>query len=303
MGERQGRWNDNSRNHHWWPRCLSKFWKGEDGEVRCIKPDGKIKTSKKRIKGFGSYLNWHKKTDQISDWWPKEKIEYLFQKADDDFPDVIEQLETLSTDKRVQHETNLQTGGKLIDADDYQKLYHCCASLIVRSPCFRNRISQGIEKYPWFQNSNHGLQETVVGNIERSFDKIESLIARSGKKFCFYAEENEFVFGDGFFNSATMSVTTISPSYFAGIIPLTPKIAFGFRTPSLGYSGFRLLTIGRTSVENINRLTMGYAKEHVFFRNGQPKIIDEYKVNEFKTLDEDKSIWFDEFCRSFGRNS
>ena len=302
MGGPTTRWNDSSKNHHWWPRCVSKYWRDNEENVNGVNSDDTPIRPSKRRKKIGSDEHWLTVFEKGSEFWPEEKIEFLFDQSDNDFPRILSELESLSKDTRVQSEEKLSTSHELnyTSEEVSDDLYHCVASLIVRSPSFRARIEKTVRGYGSFDKSSSGLQETLLRNIESSFKPIEEAIRSCPQKFCFFADEGEFCFGDGFFHTFNINSAHTIPMYCAGIVPLTPTLAFGFRLPKLSTQGFKLIKLGRMSVENINRLTMGHSCERIFYRSEKPKLSPEFTAKEFKQLQDNKSIWFDEFCSSFG---
>jgi hypothetical protein len=47
----------NSERHHWWPECVSDFWKDDDGGVNWMLPDGTLRRSSPN--NFGVIGNGH----------------------------------------------------------------------------------------------------------------------------------------------------------------------------------------------------------------------------------------------------
>ena len=86
-----------SEKHHWWPRCVSTYWRAEDGKVGRINPNGYIVRS--WPENFGVIRNAHHikldhRNERPSPW--DTSFEKEFDKADRNFPAVIEWLASLT---------------------------------------------------------------------------------------------------------------------------------------------------------------------------------------------------------------
>ena len=78
-----------SREHHWWPVGLQKYWTDRNGDVSWIDPDGfkDKKRAKNRKIGYSS----HGHTLFRGNVW-ETNFEHEFQSADDAVPKVVPAL-------------------------------------------------------------------------------------------------------------------------------------------------------------------------------------------------------------------
>jgi hypothetical protein len=135
-----------NERHHWWPQALSKFWADDSKLVHRLEPDGKVLRSPP--KSFGAIRNDNNITYKNSPTVWDMSFEKVYAKADDGFPWLIEWLKTCTSGiaakegafpKRL---TPLSAEPKRLDM-----LAECLASLIARSPSFRDRVSRTSEHY------------------------------------------------------------------------------------------------------------------------------------------------------------
>jgi hypothetical protein len=103
-------------------------------------------------------------------------------------------------------------------------LAECLASLIIRSPNFRNRVRGTVDYFRERMGIKTPADSNLVGmNVRDGQRMLSKSFARRGKFVVMRATEGEFIFGDGFFH--TISSAVDEPLTPKCVIPLTPELA------------------------------------------------------------------------------
>lgn len=279
-----------SRRHHWWPETLSEYWKGADGKVSQISPDGRV--VRERPSSFG--FDKHTHNIRFGAPW-NYSFEDNFGQADTVMSALIDWLITLEAKHADRGDLADRFLGYSISTQQTGWLAECLASLVVRSPAMRHRIGQGVE----YHRRNFGLvdyeadKSLIAANMRPLLRSFSHHIRATGKFAVLFTEDREFIFGDGFLQS----FPTIVPVYNGPkcIIPLTPAMSVLYCSPSRYASTTRLATVrlSRDEVAHCNRLIQVYSCDRVFFRTDTPDRIKEFADARHYELKYHSEPWSD----------
>lgn len=270
-----------SERHHWWPECVSDFWKDDEGQTHWIWPDGTIK--RMPPKNLGVIGNGHHiklgNNGESTPW--DECFEPVFQKADANFPAVINWLDGL--DRVARPDACDQTSRFLAQPctdEMIGPLVECLVSLAVRSPMSRE-AAVGVAEHlrgPLPERERNALIGlNLRGNQRRAADSIGT----RGRYAVIFSPDREFVFGDGFFHNITGTNPPLRPCILA---PVTPRITVLMARPMRYKEKPRLVTlvISASEAEAFNQVVQIYSKDKLFYRSEQPVLVDEYRRNEHR---------------------
>ncbi len=271
-----------SRRHHWWPETLSEYWKGADGRVSQISPNGRV--VRERPSSFG--FDKHTHNIRIGAPW-SYSFEDSFGQADTAMSALVDWLITLEAKESDRREFACRFLGYSISTQQTGWLAECLASLVVRSPAMRHRIRQGVEYY----RKRFGLvdyeadKSLIAANMRPLLRSFSDHIRATGKFAVLFTEDREFIFGDGFLQSFPTVVPVCNRPKC--IIPLTPAISVLYCSPSSYASTTRLATIrlSRDEVAHCNRLVQVYSHDRVLFRTDTPERLKQFaddRHHEFK---------------------
>lgn len=253
--------------HHWWPQCVSRRWLNDKGIIYYLFWDGRC-ILQTEPKNFGAIKNAHliKHAIYPTDW--DESFEETFGLADGAFPKILDWLIDLQkTMPCLQDE----------EQENLDILLECLLSLVVRSPRFRNQIKLNVEK-----NTKQKTDEKLIKINQRdTLNIFKNSLRGQGKFAVIYSKNQEFVFGDGFYNNFTSSVSIpLEPRI---IVPLTPYICVFYSRP-MSYSRYPRLIAAELEIEDINFInetTMTYSQDYLFYRSQQPIITESFKRKKF----------------------
>jgi hypothetical protein len=181
--------------HHWWPQVVSKFWTDESGHVHRIETNGDLTRS--LPKSFGGVKNANSILNAEPSVWDFS-FESDFDRADNEFPHLIHWL----NDTMFRPSTHGPMSGRIsamdLQPEQRETLSECIASLISRSPSFRNRINLTSEYYRGrFGFSEPKPDKNLVALGVRGAQQAFKKIIGSGGKFVLLRTSNsEFIFGD-----------------------------------------------------------------------------------------------------------
>lgn len=268
-----------SERHHWWPRSLSDRWKDQDGCVHWLLPDGQIRRVPPKnlaVIGNGHHIKLGKSPGEVTPW--DQSFEKVFQRADSNFPRVIDWLDSLPQSDHTT--TDLSDRFLPIKADDgmLDVMMECLVSLVVRSPKHRENAVSLAEHYrgPLPETERNAL---IGLNIRHNHEVMCKALGNRGKFVIIYSHHREFIFGDGFFHNLSAEPATMhSPRM---LVPVTPTIAVLFARPSSYMTNPKLMTLAISAAEavTLNRVVQVYAKEALFYRTQSPDVIDDYRAN------------------------
>lgn len=280
--KRQGK--KKSEKHHWWPKCVSQYWKNEDGMVHWLLPDGEVKTSLPEnfgCIGNGHYIKVGNKPGETTPW--DQNFEPIFDKADKGFQSVISWLQSLERKNTPDAKTLTDRfiPQNLTD-EQIAQLVESIVSLAIRSPMQREtavrtaEAVRGGERLPeWERNS------LITMNMRDSHQRAVSQIGTRGKFAVLYSPDLEFIFGDGFFHNVRSPVQYQLNSYKI-LVPITPEISVLYASPRQYITEPRLFTFVITPEEadTLNNMVQIYSRNSLFYRSEKPTIIPEYEEAE-----------------------
>jgi hypothetical protein len=262
-----------SEKHHWWPRCVSRLWKAEDGKVGRITPDGQIRRASPEqfgVIGNGHHIKLHKEPGQ----WTKfdHSFEKEFDDADGQFPKIIEWLGSLKHPA-----SDPQFVEQQATDDQLLQLTESVVSLVARSP--RNRES-AVSLAESFRGSLPAQERNaIIGlNIRRSQRLIADAVGHSAKFAVFLSPHQEFIFGDGLFHN--LVGVQNSPPLPKMLVPLTPTISVAIVRPMSYRNQPRFVTriLQPTDVVSCNHAIQVYSRSELFFRSEQSVLDEAFKA-------------------------
>jgi hypothetical protein len=169
--------------------------------------------------------------------------------------------------------------------EDYDAFAEGLASLVLRSPGFRNYIRSNTNGYRADSNiPDIGARDSLIAmQIHQWYSTTVASFQKSHMALL-YSRHREFVLGEGYLNNVRGSSHTLS---LRAVIPLTPELAV------ICYSGSGMsppapvcsLSVTAEDVDAINELAQIYGKEFIYFRSQRPKILSHFERNEFLVLE------------------
>lgn len=266
-----------SEQHHWWPKCVSQRWAADDGKTGWLKPDGsvvRVPPAKLGVIGNGHHIKLGN-DGEPTPW--DQSFERVFDKADNAFPNLIKWLEAL--DRRpVRGVPDLRQRFVVNPCADEHLLHmtECAVSLAVRSPMNREACVMLAEQ---FQNGlSSAARNAIIGlNMRNSQRVVADSIGTRGKFVVVYAQEREFVFGDGFFHSVRNA--QMAPNWPKIFVPITPRISVIVCRPSRYMVEPKLTTrvLDDHEVDICNHAVQVYSKNAIYFRSQQPVLHDAFR--------------------------
>jgi hypothetical protein len=284
-----------SKRHHWWPETLSEYWKGSDGRVSQLSPDGRILRERPASFGFDK----HTHNIRFGGPW-NSSFEPSFNKADSAISSLIDWLITLEAGNSNSSAFADRLLGHVMSTQQTEWLAECLASLVIRSPAMRHRIRQGVEFYrKEFGITDYQADKTLIAaNMRPMLQSFAHHIKVTGKFAVLFAEDCEFIFGDGFLQSFPTRV----PAYCRPkcIIPLTPAMSVLYCSPPSYASTTRLAAIRlhRDEVIHCNRLVQVYSCDRIFFRNDAPARLREFIDARHYDLQDHSEPWTDQLIEA-----
>ncbi|WP_082585077.1 DUF4238 domain-containing protein [Caulobacter sp. Root655] len=289
-----------SAGHHWWPEALSKSWADEAGMAHCVTCDGILIPS--QPKSFGVVTNANRIVfDGGSPFW-NSSFEHTFDRADSAFPSIISWLETLTSPVQASDAPMCERITPFIMENDQKDLLsECLASLISRSPNFRNRIRLTTEYY----RGRFGLvdpaadKNLIAANVSRTQEVFSEAIRAGGKFAVLLSGESEFIYGDGFLHSFSTADRPHSPRC---LIPLTPNIAILYTRPNRyrSYPQAFVVNLKPEEVASVNWTVQVYSKRFIFFREIYPVIDDAFRRGEHLEVEYHKHPWVEGLQEAIG---
>lgn len=280
------------QRHHHWPSSVSEFWVDADGKVSRLECNGALE----RRTPLNTALISDGHRVKLSGPWDAT-IEPLFQEPDDNFKYVInELLELRPPVVPLKSNLNERLFGRPIPDDLRQRLGECLASLIVRSPAFREQLWQGTA----YTRNRFGFQADIsriektnltVLNMNQRYGGIKDSLTFGGKLVLLFSDGAEFIFGDGFLHNITGSFG----SGLKCLVPLTPSMCVAYCAPITYRAKPNLVAISvhPEEVQLCNHITQVYTKDYVYFRSQQPVISTEFAKREFLLFESHRHKWLD----------
>lgn len=266
-----------SERHHWWPECVSQHWAAEDGKTGWLKPDGsvvRVPPAKLGVIGNGHHIKLGN-DGEPSPW--DQSFERVFDKADNAFPNLIKWFDALDRrpvrgvpELRQRFIANPCTDEHLL------RMTECAVSLAVRGPMNREACVALAEQLQG--RLSPSARNAVIGlNMRNSQRVVADSIGARGKFVVVYAQDREFVFGDGFFHSVrNAQMAPIWPRMF---VPITPRISIIVCRPSRYMVEPKLTTLvlDDHEVDICNHAVQVYSKSAIYFRSQQPELHEVFR--------------------------
>jgi hypothetical protein len=286
-----------NERHHWWPETVSKFWANGDGLVHRLTPDGKTLSSQPKSFGVIKNDNTIKMAAQPTVW--DESFESTFNAADSEFAWLIEWLQTLTSPiPAIEPVASRDAFAARItpftlEEKRHAQLAECLASLIIRSPGFRNRVrlqTEEMRRRMGFPDPT--AEQKLIGmNVRGGQRMLSDAMARGGKFAVLRSGLREFIFGDGFLhNIHSVANAPMTPRC---LIPLTPEIAIFYTLP-VQYSSYPkafVMNLVPDEVGFINRAVQIYSGRYLFYRNEKPDLALEFTGGKHTSYQFDQAPW------------
>lgn len=280
--------------HHWWPKSVSQFWAEVDGMTNRLSWNDQIVHAPPAQ--FGGMTNAHhiKLSDTHSPW--DSSFESKFDAADTKFPSVIDWLLNAHININVSNETISERLEPQISTEKMlENIAECIASLIVRSPRFRNQIRITTEYY----RKRMGLvdfkaNDPLIGaNMRQCPEMFSNAIKKGGKYVILHSGACEFIFGDGFLHNFSDPVTP--PVAPICLVPLVPTISMLYIKPISYRTDPRIMKMSLLpdEVEFLNQTVQVYSRDYVFFRSKRPRTVPEFSQREFLEYERHSCPWLD----------
>lgn len=271
-----------SAQHHWWPRCVSKNWADEEGFTTWITPDGtckRIPPAKLGMIGNGHHI---KLSPNLSEDSPFDmSFESIFDRADSNFPALIDWLSTLERKEVTNNELKNRFIPEVATDDQLRLFTECVVSLAIRSPMNREASVAVAENYrgklpPQERNALIGL------NMKNSLRMIADSIGNSAKFAVLFSKNKEFIFGDGFFNN--VAGCTNPPHAPKALVSITPMMSVIISRPTSYRTEPRVstLVLSDSEVDNCNHGVQIYSRAALFFRNDQPELTEDFTCGQHR---------------------
>lgn len=270
-----------SERHHWWPEGVSERWKDAEGCVNWLAPSGDVKRAPPKnfgVIGNGHFIKLGDDPAQTTPW--DENFEREFQRADDEFPGLIDWLESL--DRKTEFNPRLVPSRYLpqpVSDDWLVALTESIVSLAVRSPMNREAACGLAERFRGPLPSRE--RNSLIGANMKRAQRVVSDAIGSRAKFCvIFSPAKELVFGDGFFsNIRSPGEHLMSPKVLA---PVTPNLAVLIVQPTRYTIEPRLTTLVATpaDADALNQAVQVYARNAIFYRSEAPLIDEAFTVGK-----------------------
>lgn len=270
-----------SERHHWWPECVSDYWKDSEGLAHWILPDGETRHSPPKnfgVIGNGHYIKLSRDPHEATVW--DQNFEDEFGRADSHLRGVIEWLESLD---RVDRRNAKDLGSRFLRQDACDEnvglLVEGLVSLAVRSPINRKSAVGLAEKLRGSLPERE--RNAIMGSNMRGCQRrTVNSIGTRGKFVVMYSPDREFIFGDGFFHN--IRAPAHNPWNTKILAPVTPRISVLFANPTQYTVDPRLLTLvlNAREADLMNETVQRYARSAIFYRSEPPVIIDEYRQGQ-----------------------
>lgn len=282
----------NSREHHWWPVGLQKYWADKNGDVWWIEPNGKI--DKKRARNRKIAYKSHGHTIFRGNVW-ETNFEGEFESADNGAPKIIDALLGMKPLGRTPSEflsmimlmfrkdRHLRDMCKYyhLDEEIHRGLLLLIFSLLIRSPGNRFRY----ESYPQMI----GLQpneEVGKANMNQSY-RIAKKICEEGHLsnryfVLIHSPLKKFIFGDGNLDWLTGGLTGYRIDGRA-LVTLTPHLCVYVCTPPSMWTTPNCASFSAApwEVDWINSIVQIYSRDKLFFLGNAPSLDETFKQRQF----------------------
>ncbi len=284
--------NSKSREHHWWPVGLQKYWEDRNGDVSWIDPEGQIE--KKRARNRKIARKPHGHTIFRGNVW-ETNFEGEFESADNGVPKIVDTLLSLKPLGRTPSEffklmllvfkrdRHLRDMCKFyhLDEDVHRGLLLLILSLLIRSPGNRSRY----EAYPQIM----GLppdEEVGKANMNQNY-RIAKRLCETGHLsnryfVLIHSPLKRFIFGDGNLDWITGSLIGNRIDGRA-LVPLTPHLCVYICSPRSMRTTPNCASFSAAPwmVDWINSIVQIYSRDRLFFLGRPPQLEEPFKQRQF----------------------
>ena len=280
-----------SKNHHWWPVGLQRYWTDKNGYLSWIEPSGKISLKQATNRKIGYRIHGHTMF-RGSNWETNFEREF---DIDNEVHVIVDMLKGLKPYGRTPSELialmarffrkdrTARDMCKFYDLNEqlHRNLLLLIHSLLIRSPARRFRY----EHYPRMI----GLppdENVGKANMSQNY-AIAKKLCRKGfisKQYfvLMHSPLKKFIFGDG-------SLDWLTDGLIAGridgraIVSLTPYLCVYFCTPPrMRHSpNCATLCVAPWMVSWVNEITQIYSKDKLFFLGKAPILTEEFRRGTF----------------------
>ena len=279
-----------SERHHWWPECVSEHWADTEGGVHWLLPSGQVRRATPN--NFGVIGNGHhiKLGDDpaVGSVWDTS-FETEFQRADNNFPAIIDWLNSLNRcDPPFDRPVSSRIVANPVEDERFADLIECLVSLAARSPMHREQAVALAEEFrgPLPERERNSL---IGANIQRALRNAVRNLGGGGKAMVIFSPEREFIFGDGFFHNLTIQGEHWHhPKLLA---PLTPWMSVLFTRPAGYRIEPRLVTLVANAAETdaLNYAVQVYARDMLFYRSERPQVDEAFTCGRHKIFANDRN--------------
>lgn len=271
-----------SERHHWWPECVSIHWADEKGGVHWLLPSGEVKRARPKsfgVIGNGHFIKLGNRPSEITPW--DQNFETVFQKADDQFPAVIDWLKALNFEHRFDQTPRQRFIAQPSSQEAFGQMVESLTSLAIRSPMTREACVSLAERLrgplpEWERN------RLITTNMRDMHNRAIRIFGTRGKATVIWSPDRELIYGDGFFHNLTSpSGLPTSPEM---LVPITPCLAVLYAIPTKYMDEPRLSTfvVDANEAERLNHVVQIYSHDKLFYRSECPKITEEYRADEHR---------------------
>lgn len=268
----------NSREHHWWPVGLQRYWADENGDVSWIDYDGT--THKKRAQNRKIAKQSYGHTMLRNSAW-ETNFEGEFD-IDSHVHQIVENIRALNP--LITQPSSVSSYSPTfcrLDEGMHRNILLMLISLLVRSPANRFRYEQfpKIAGFPVSEN-------TGKGNMRQQYLTAKRLCETgliSNQYFVFMHSAGEkFLFGDGIFDRITSGLMVFRISGMA-LVPLTPDTCVYFCTSRLMSANVNCASISAAPwmVRRVNDIVQIYSRKQIFFLGEAPLLNERFLREQF----------------------
>ncbi|MER8948295.1 MULTISPECIES: hypothetical protein [unclassified Mesorhizobium] len=281
-----------SREHHWWPVGLQKYWADKNGDVWWIEPDERVEKKRARNRKIAKKAHGH--TVFKGNVW-ETNFEGDFQSADDVAPSIVEtliSLKPLGTNiseffKMIplffKRDRNLRDMCRFYDLpeDVHRGLLLVLFSLLIRSPGSRFRF----ESYPELVGLPPN-EDVGKGNMRQAYstakERCENGLISNQYFVLIHSTYKKFIFGDGHLDWLTGGLLANRIDGRA-LVPLTPHLCVYLCTPRYMRSTPNCASFSAAPwiVNWINNITQIYSQDRLFFVGKPPVLTEPFRRRQF----------------------
>ena len=280
-----------SKNHHWWPVGLQRYWADKKGYVSWIEPSGKISRKQATNRKVGYKVHGHTMF-RGSSWETNFESEF---DIDNEVHAIVDALKGLKPYGRTPSEfialmtllfrkdRTLRDMCKFHDLNEqlHRNLLLLINSLLIRSPARRFRY----EHYPKMIGMPPD-EDVGKANMSQNYTTAKKLCQKgfvSNQYFVLlHSPIKKFVFGDGCLDWLTEGLNA-GRIHGRAIVSLTPHLSVYFCTPMRmrPSPNCASLSVAPWMVDWVNEITQIYSRDKLYFRGTSPILTEEFRQGMF----------------------